>query len=35
VNWQATHEFLRAAAILQQDVDVSQAFTNEFVVGSR
>jgi NitT/TauT family transport system substrate-binding protein len=30
-SWRATHTFLRDSGILKQDVDVSKAFTNEFV----
>jgi NitT/TauT family transport system substrate-binding protein len=30
-SWQATHTFMRDSGLLKSDVDVSQAFTNEFV----
>jgi NitT/TauT family transport system substrate-binding protein len=30
-KWSATHEFLRAGGILQRDVDIAAAFTNQFV----
>lgn len=30
-SWQATHTFLRDSGLLKQDVDVAEAFTNDFV----
>src|SRR5262245_19685000 len=30
-SWQATHTFLRDSALLKSDVDLSKAFTNEFI----
>jgi NitT/TauT family transport system substrate-binding protein len=30
-SWQATHSFLRASGLLTSDVDVTAAFTNEFI----
>ena len=30
-NWQATHTFLRDSNLLKSDVDVSKAFTNDFL----
>ncbi len=30
-NWQATHTFLRDSALLKTDLDVSKAFTNDFL----
>ncbi|MBK9714604.1 MAG: ABC transporter substrate-binding protein [Kouleothrix sp.] len=30
-SWQATHTFMRDSGLLKSDVDVSKAFTNEFV----
>jgi NitT/TauT family transport system substrate-binding protein len=30
-SWDATHTFLRASGLLKSDVDVTKAFTNEFI----
>jgi NitT/TauT family transport system substrate-binding protein len=30
-QWQATHTFLRDSKLLKSDVDLSKAFTNEFI----
>jgi hypothetical protein len=30
-SWQATHTFLRDSALLKSDLDLGQAFTNQFI----
>jgi NitT/TauT family transport system substrate-binding protein len=30
-SWEATHKFLRDSGLLKSDVDISKAFTNEFI----